>query len=42
MRPDYIQHKPILIDGPQGVIDFMKENYAQSANATSRRSSARS
>ena len=30
MRPDYIQHKPVLIDGPQGVIDFMKENYARS------------
>jgi predicted SnoaL-like aldol condensation-catalyzing enzyme len=30
MRPDYIQHKPILVDGPQGVIDFMTENYARS------------
>jgi predicted SnoaL-like aldol condensation-catalyzing enzyme len=29
MRPDYIQHKPILTDGPQGVIDFMEENYGR-------------
>jgi predicted SnoaL-like aldol condensation-catalyzing enzyme len=29
LRPDYIQHKPNLIDGPQGVIDFMRENYAR-------------
>jgi predicted SnoaL-like aldol condensation-catalyzing enzyme len=29
LRPDYIQHKPILIDGPQGVIDFMVDNYAR-------------
>ncbi len=27
LRPDYIQHKPNLIDGPQGVIDFMRDNY---------------
>jgi predicted SnoaL-like aldol condensation-catalyzing enzyme len=31
MRPDYIQHKPCIADGPQGVIDFMKENYATHA-----------
>jgi predicted SnoaL-like aldol condensation-catalyzing enzyme len=28
VRPDYIQHKPDLIDGPQGIIDFMRDNYA--------------
>lgn len=27
LRPDYIQHKPNLVDGPQGVIDFMRDNY---------------
>jgi predicted SnoaL-like aldol condensation-catalyzing enzyme len=29
LRPDYVQHKPIVADGPQGVIDFMKGNYAR-------------
>ena len=29
LRPDYIQHKPNIADGPQGVIDFMKANYAR-------------
>jgi len=29
MRPDYIQHRPDIPDGPQGVIEFMKLNYAE-------------
>lgn len=29
LRPDYIQHKPNLADGPLGVIEFMQENYAR-------------
>jgi predicted SnoaL-like aldol condensation-catalyzing enzyme len=29
LRPDYIQHKPNVADGPQGVIDFMRANYAR-------------
>jgi predicted SnoaL-like aldol condensation-catalyzing enzyme len=27
LRPDYIQHKPSIADGPRGVIDFMRANY---------------
>ena len=29
LRPDYIQHKPNIADGPLGVIDFMKGNYEE-------------
>ncbi len=29
LHPDYIQHKPNIGDGPQGVIDFMRDNYAR-------------
>lgn len=29
LSPDYIQHKPCIADGPQGVLDFMRENYAK-------------
>jgi predicted SnoaL-like aldol condensation-catalyzing enzyme len=29
LHPDYIQHKPNIADGPQGVLDFMRENYAR-------------
>jgi predicted SnoaL-like aldol condensation-catalyzing enzyme len=29
LRPDYIQHKPNIGDGTEGVIDFMKANYAR-------------
>lgn len=29
LRPDYIQHKPCIADGPQGVLDFMRDNYAR-------------
>ena len=31
LNPGYIQHKPCIPDGPQGVIDFMKDNYARHA-----------
>jgi len=36
LRPDYKQHKPNIPDGPEGVIDFMKANYATDPDHTVR------
>ena len=34
LRPDYKQHKPNIPDGPEGVIEFMRGNYAADPNHT--------
>ncbi len=32
LSPGYLQHKPCVADGPQGVIDFLTDNYARYPN----------
>ncbi|MGC3980062.1 MAG: ester cyclase [Steroidobacteraceae bacterium] len=29
LDPNYIQHKPNVADGPEGVLEFMRSNYAK-------------